>query len=90
MNTANAPVTKEQMEAFAIRLTDGSPDHDAWLSIIRYGLGTLLENQPLFIEIVFRESAKQLERKGITSRVIADEARAIFDELGLRLEVASK
>lgn len=79
------PITKADMENFAIKLTDDCVDHDAWLSVVRYGLGTLLENQPLFIEIIFREAVKQLERKKTQSLTISYEVRLIVDELGLRL-----
>ena len=81
------PAIKVEMENFAVKLTDDSPNHEAWLATVRYGMGTLLDNQPLFIEIIFREAAKQLGRKNIAGRTVGDEARAIFKELGLCLQV---
>ncbi len=85
--TGTKPITKAEMENFAVKLTDDSPNHDAWLSIVQYGIGTLLENQALFIEIIFREAAKQRDRKNVAHRAISDEARAIFEELGLKLTI---
>jgi hypothetical protein len=79
------PETKIDMENFAIKLTDDCENHEAWLSVVRYGMGTLMDNQPLLIEIIAREATKQNERKGVKGRVIADEARQIFTELGLRI-----
>jgi len=76
------PTAREEMEKFAAKLTDESPDHEAWLSIVRYGMGTLLENQPLLIEIIVREATKQ--NKALQ---VAEGTRRIFEELGLRLEV---
>lgn len=84
------PMTKQEMENFAVKLTDDSADHNAWLALIQYGLDTFLKNQPLFIEVVIREAEKQLSRKDIKGRVIADEVRAIFKELGLRLVIEEK
>ena len=78
-------MTKADMESFAVNLTDQSETHDDWLSIVRYGLGTLTENQPLFFEIIWREVAKMQKRHGITGRVVADDARQIFQELDLRI-----
>jgi hypothetical protein len=73
------------IEQFAISLTDKCEDHEAWLAIVRFGLGTFMENQALMIEVIAREAAKQIDRKQIKSLVIADELRFIFQELGLRL-----
>ena len=89
MSQAAKPITKAEMEQFAVDLTDKSPDHVAWLSIVRYGMGTLLENQPLFIEIIFREAVKQLERENLPSRTVSDEARFIFEELQLQITSAA-
>lgn len=55
--------------------------------IVRFGLGTFMENQALMIEVIAREAAKQLDRKQIKSLVIADEVRFIFQELGLCLKL---
>jgi hypothetical protein len=68
------PVTREEMENFAVKLTDDAPNHEAWLAIVRF-------------EVIFREAQKQTERKKTTGRAISDEARWIFEELGLRLIV---
>lgn len=75
------------MEQFAISLADKCEDHEAWLAIVRFGLGTFMENQALMIEVIAREAVKQLDRKQIKSLVIADEVRFIFQELGLHLTV---
>lgn len=75
------------MEQFAISLADKCEDHEAWLAIVRFGLGTFMENQALMIEVIAREAAKQLDRKQIKSLVIADEVRFIFQELGLCLKL---
>ena len=83
------PITKADMENFAVKLTDDSPDHQAWLAIVRYGIGTLMDNQPLFFEIICREAKKQLQRKNVPSLTISDEARFIFQELDLRITSAT-
>jgi hypothetical protein len=84
------PTTKTEIENFAIKLTDDCETHEAWLAVVGYGMGTLLANQPLLIEIIIREAMKQLERQNLTGRVCSDEARFIFEELGLRLEASDE
>lgn len=77
-------VTELNDEQFAVDLTDNTRDHAEWLAVMRYGLKTLLYNQPLLMELIVRESVRQRDRSGIESRVPADDARAIIEELGLR------
>jgi len=85
----SASVEAVENENFAIQLTDQCKSHSEWLAVVRYGLGTLLENQPLLIEIIVREAQREIERGHLpSSHVVADEARRIFQELGLRFEVA--
>jgi hypothetical protein len=72
-------------ENFAVQLTDSCKSHEDWLAVIRYGLGTLMQNQLLFIEIIIREATRQVERKNIASLKVSDEARFIFNELKLKL-----
>jgi hypothetical protein len=81
---ATKPVTKEEIENFAVKLTNDCETHEAWLAVVRYGLGTLLENQSLFIEIIVREAEKMTDMPGKTS----DRVRFIFEELGLRFVIA--
>lgn len=77
-----------EQENFAIKITDTCETHQEWLSLVRYGLYTLLQNQPLLIEIIVREAVREIERGHVPgSHVAADEARRIFQELGLRFEV---
>jgi len=72
-------------ENFAIQLTSQTQNHDEWLAVVRYGLNTLLEDPPLLIEIVVREAQRQLELGGDEGRVVAQQARTIFQELRLRI-----
>jgi|GEM_PF-3018595 len=84
----DAKTSDAEHENFAIKLTDQCQTHKEWLAIVRYGLATLLQNQPLLIEIIVREAVREIERGGVPgSHVAADEARRIFKELGLRFEV---
>lgn len=72
-------------ENFAIQLTDNAKNHDEWLSIVRFGLLTLLENPLLLMECIVREAERQKDQSGVIDRHTADEARAIMEELGLRV-----
>lgn len=72
-------------ENFAIKLTDAAKHHDEWLAIVRFGLPTLLNDQPLLFEIMSREAGMIVERRGTTGFVTADALRQIFIELKLKL-----
>lgn len=77
--------TPFDMEQFAVTLTDQCRTHEEWLAVIRYGLGTLLENPALFIEIIWRQAVKMQETHQIKGRVLADDVRQIFQELSLKI-----
>lgn len=77
-------MTPEQ-EQFALDLADNSETHEQWLSIVRFGLKTLIEEQILLVEIISREAKRETERSGLKSRDVSDDMRAIFGELGLRI-----
>lgn len=77
-----------EQENFAIELTDKCRSHEEWLAVVRYGLKTLLDNQPLLIEIIVREAQREAERSGVGSHVAADHARRFLNELGVRFVVA--
>lgn len=79
-------MTNEQ-ENFAIQLTNDCKTHEQWLAVVRFGLKTLLEDQTLLFEIIVREANRMHGRAGIAGRVVSDDARIIFDELGLRFYV---
>jgi hypothetical protein len=68
---------------FVVQLSDATPTHEAWLSLMRFGLGTLLNNQSLLAEILARESER--EAKKMPSHVAGDELPHIMRELGLRI-----
>ena len=76
-------------ENFAIQLTDAAKTHEEWLSIVRFGMATLLENQLLLMECIVREACRQKDRSPVKSRVVADEARQIMEELGLRIGMSN-
>lgn len=88
--TDNKPTTDEGMEAFARKLIEScAGDRNAWLRVVDYGLGTLLENQPLLIEMVIREATRMVDwSKAAPGYVPVHEVRRIFTELRLKLEVA--
>jgi hypothetical protein len=84
----NKPSTREEMAAFARNLAASCKDHESWLTLIRYGLATLLENQPLLIELIFREAVRLVKWSEVEAGYVPiEEVRAILTELGIRLEV---
>lgn len=82
-------MTQEERQ-FAIGLTNNCKTHREWLAVLNFGLDRLLKNQPLLIEIIVCEAARQLDRKKVPSFPIADEVSLIFTELGLHLSVTGK
>jgi hypothetical protein len=85
--SATKPTTEEEMHEFALNLAGQCSDHTAWLTVIRYGLGFLLDNQPLLIELITHEAGRLTDKAGAQGSV-STETRRIFDELGLKLVVA--
>lgn len=75
-----------EKENFAITLTDSCKTHKEWLAVVRFGLGTLLEDQHTLIEVIVREAQREAAKH--PQRRDADHAVSILKELGLRLEVA--
>jgi hypothetical protein len=74
-------------EAFARKLIEGCDTHDAWLSVVRFGLATLLDDQPLLIELIFREATKMVDwSKAGAGFIPVKEVQRIFEELGLKLD----
>lgn len=85
------PPARGEEENFAVTLTDQCKTHAAWLAVVLFGLGTLLENQPLLIEVITREAERECDRFNSSiqgaSHHPSDHVRNILGELGLRLVV---
>ena len=79
-------------ENFVVNLTDTCDTHEKWLSIMRFGLVTLLGQQRLLAELLVREAQRERERSAIPSHVVADHIAKIIakiiDELGLKFVLA--
>lgn len=71
-------------ENFAVTLTDRCDTHEQWLSVVRFGMPTLLRSPAVLIEIIVREAVKRGRHNAVKSRVVADDAAEILGELGLR------
>jgi hypothetical protein len=82
------PTTNEEMRDFTLTLAEQCSDHTQWLAFVRYGLGFLLDNQSLLIEVITTEAARLTDKAGASGSTV-EETRRIFDELGLKLVVAS-
>lgn len=72
-------------DSFAVWLTDNTQSHGQWLSVVRFGLKTLLDAQPLLIEIICREAQREADRSNLGSHVAADHIGGIMAELSLKL-----
>ncbi len=66
---------------------DQSTGHEDWLKVMRFGLATLAQNQPLLQELIFAEALRELKRHEgqWTAAEIAAQSQEICRELGLRL-----
>ena len=47
-----------EQENFAVKLTSSTEDHHSWLAVVRFGMGTLIQNQPVLAEILVAEAMK--------------------------------
>lgn len=74
-------------ENFAVKITDDAKGHEEWLAIMRFGLGTLLKNQPLLMELIVREAERESKKNVAGHHLPSDEARHIMLELRLHFEV---
>lgn len=78
-----------ELENFAVQLTDAAKTHEEWQAIVRFGLGTLLENQSVLAEIITREATREAARFN-QDRVTglhepSDHVSSILAQLGLKL-----
>ena len=70
---------------FAIQVTDGARSHDEWIAVVCFGLPTLLADPPLLVEIIARRAIVEHAAGNNPGRVVADDVRRLFAELGLRI-----
>lgn len=81
----------DEKESFALTLTDRCQTHSEWLAVVRYGMGTLLEDQRILMEVITREAMCELERaKGRTPVPYYRVVCGILQELNLHLEVCGR
>lgn len=80
----------EQDTNFAVELTDAAKTHDEWLSIVRFGLPTLLKDPNLLMEIIVRRAQILCDQNKVhvSHRVVADDAAVILEELDLKFIVS--
>jgi hypothetical protein len=80
-------------ENFIDALAKEAANHEHWLIIIKFGLPTLLNEQPFLAELIVREAERAAEifnRSLVTGRHTgADHVGQILGELGLKLESRS-
>jgi hypothetical protein len=74
-----------EMENFAVQLAAKTHTHEHWLAVVRFGLGTLIENQSVLAEILVAEASREAEKN--PTHKASDEISTILRELGLRLSV---
>jgi hypothetical protein len=73
----------QTVETFAHKLAASCGTHTQWLSVMRYGLGTLLKDQQLLITLIDQEANREV-RRGATPEYALPR---IFSELKLRVEI---
>ena len=70
-------------EEFVSELANQCKTHEQWVSLVRFGLPTLLKEQSLLMKIIVLES----ERRSSDTFSLPLRANQILGELGLRLTV---
>lgn len=68
-------------ERFATNLAASTRTHDEWLSVVKFGLGTLLENQGTLAEIIAVEAAREAAKNDEPPQF---ELHRMMRELGLK------
>ena len=68
-------------ERFATNLAASTKTHDEWLSVVKFGLQTLLENQGTLAEIIAVEAAREAVKNDYPPHF---EMHRMMRELGLR------
>jgi hypothetical protein len=75
----------EKQKQFVDGMIKACDNHEQWLSIVRFGLPTLLQDQPGLIELMQREAQKLSDQdKGESTP--APYLSIILDQLQLKLE----
>jgi len=74
-------------ESTPIRLCNATKSHAEWLSLMNFGLHSLISDQLTLIECIFAEAAREKERndKPRNKQELPAIAWEIFDELGLKI-----
>jgi hypothetical protein len=72
---------KLHQENFATNLAANTKSHEEWLSVVKFGLGTLLENQGTLAEIIAAEAARESAKNNEPPHF---EMHRMMRELGLR------
>jgi hypothetical protein len=74
-------------ENFAVELTDKCENRAQWLSVMRFGLETLMKEPKLLMELVVRRASRELAESQSVTKVVADFAADLLSELGLKFVV---
>lgn len=74
-------------ENFAVELTDKCENRAQWLSVMRFGMDTLMKEPKLLMELVVRRASRELEESKPGAKVVADFAADLVSELGLKFVV---
>lgn len=71
----------------ATQLCNSTKTHEEWLSVVRFGMNTLLGDQLVLIDCIFTEAAREKERndKPRNKQDVPAIAWEIFEELELKI-----
>ncbi len=76
-----------ETEHLATQLCNSTKTHEEWLSVIRFGINTLLADQLVLIDCIFSEATREKERndKPRNQQEVPVIAWEIFEELKLKI-----
>lgn len=86
VNTFKNTYMTTQQKSFVDGLLRNANSHEDWLTIVQFGLPTLLKDQDVLIEVLMNEA------KGISESdpaKLASSLKTILDELGLKFSLTA-
>lgn len=74
-------------EPIALQLCRQTKTHEEWLTVMRFGMNTLLDDQLVLIDCIFQEAQREYDRKDKprNSQDVQTIAWEIFEELELKI-----
>jgi hypothetical protein len=80
---------EDKQKKFVFDMDRQCAEHDDWLVLVRFGMPTLLKDQEVLLELIYREARRQSERDKVDVFRPAEYMQKLFEELGLHIAQGS-